>query len=109
MPVNSKTDKAIDYIKSNWKKGGNLKQVALLHGLDPGNLARAFRTREGVTAKKYVDSCRKMHLLEQISRTQRLGFEIGAELGFVDDLAFYRWVKRAFGIPLTELRGTKGR
>ena len=104
MPKSTSIDQAIKYIKKNWRNGKSLKQVAEIHGYDPGNLARSFRNTEGVTVKTYVNRLRKAYVAEQLGSKSPFGYEIGIGLGFVDDLAFYRWVKRAFGVSFEELR-----
>ena len=86
-----------------------MKEVADRYRLDSGNLERAFKNREGVTFKQFVDERRKAHVVSRLTKKTVFGYEIGAELGFADELAFYRWVKRAFGVPFTTLRKrTKG-
>ena len=47
---------------------------------------------------------RKEYVVSKLTNSDLRGYEIGDELGFQDDLAFYRWVKRAFGVSLKELR-----
>lgn len=104
MPPISSYDPAILHLKSHWKLGKSLKEVAEHYRLDAGNLARAFHKREGVTIKQFVDAKRKHYVIARLKKGFVLGFEIGNELGFADDLAFYRWVKRAFGVSFAELR-----
>jgi AraC-like DNA-binding protein len=81
---------AIDYIKSHWREGKTLKEIAQMHRVDPGNLARAFRTKEGTTIKTFVDEKRKEYVMRALKDSSPFGYEIGAELGFTSDLAFYR-------------------
>lgn len=100
----SRIKQAIRDLKTNWQKGRSLKEIASHHRLDAGNLARAFRNREGMTVKRYLDERRREYIKRRIADPKVLGYEIGAELGFADDLAFYRWVKRAFGVSLVKLR-----
>ena len=100
----SAIDQAIIYIKSNWRDGKTVKEVANFHEVDAGNLERAFRNRAGVTIKRYVDEQRKKYVLSQLNGKMKLGYEIGAAIGFSEDLSFYRWVKRAFGISFKALR-----
>lgn len=104
MPAISIYDPAILHLKSHWKSGKSLKEVAEQHALDSGNLERAFRKREGMTIKQFIDQKRKQYVLARLTKGFVLGFEIGDELGFADDLAFYRWVKRALGVSFAELR-----
>jgi methylphosphotriester-DNA--protein-cysteine methyltransferase len=104
MPKPTAIERAMRYIKSNWQEGKSLKEIADRHRVDAGNLERAFWNQEGMTAKHYVDQQRQKYVLAQLARHTMLGYEIGDELGFRNDLAFYRWVKRAFGISFIELR-----
>ena len=104
MPKPSDINQAITYIKSNWKQGKSLKQVATQHGVDSGNLARAFRNQERMTVKQFIDEKRERYVMSQLTKRTLYGYEIGAELGFINDLAFYRWVKRAFGVSFAMLR-----
>jgi AraC-like DNA-binding protein len=101
--MKSPLDDAIDHIRSNWRRGSTLKSIAARFNVDPGNLDRQFRRRTGVTVKVFIDQRRKEHVLTQLRHDRKYGYEIGTELGFEDDLAFYRWVKRAFGVSLKQL------
>jgi methylphosphotriester-DNA--protein-cysteine methyltransferase len=104
MPKPSAIERAMRYIKSNWREGKSLKEIADFYRVDAGNLERAFRHREGVTVKQFVDQKRKAHVTSGITDKAVFGYEIGAELGFVNALAFYRWVRRAFGVSFAKLR-----
>ena len=99
-------EQAIQYIKTNWREGETVKQVAQMHGVYPGNFARAFRIKEGTTIKTFVNHKRKEYVLRAIRDSTSFGYEIGAELGFSNDHSFYRWAKRVFGISFTRLRST---
>ena len=100
----SSLEKAIQSIKSNWRRGMMVKEIAEQHGVDGGNLERAFRREHGMTIKQFIDDLRKEYVVSRLTGTDLLGYEIGAEIGFKSDLAFYRWVKRAFGVSFKELR-----
>lgn len=89
---------AIHDIKTHWKDGKTLKEIAHIHGIDPGNLSRAFRTKEGMTVKAFITGKRKKYVLKTLSTSEVFGYEIGNELGFPSHLAFYQWTKRAFGV-----------
>ena len=104
MPKSTAIAPAIRHLKTNWHDGKTLKEVAHLYGLDAGNLERAFRKQEGMTVKQFIDQKRKEHVLACLANRTILGYAIGAELGFANDLAFYRWVKRAFGVSFLALR-----
>ncbi len=94
---------AIEYIKTNWQAGKSLKEIAKIHRIDPGNLERKFRVAMGMTVKHYTDGKRKEYLMQLISKDHTFGYELGAKLGLKTDRAFYRWVKRVFGISFREL------
>ncbi len=96
--------RAVDHIKTHWQQGQSLKQVAVKFGVDAGNLDRAFRKQEGMPAKEFLDRKREERLLLLITDHTRYGHEIGTELGFLNGFAFYRWVRRMFGVSFTELR-----
>ena len=112
MPKPSAIEQAIRYIKSNWRDGKSLKEVAKLFGIDSGNLERAFHHREGITVKQFVDRRRKKQVIALLKSKKVYGYEIGTILGFANDLAFYRWVKSAFGVSFatlrSQVRGKKG-
>jgi methylphosphotriester-DNA--protein-cysteine methyltransferase len=95
---------AIRFIYAEWRKGKLLKEIAERYRVDAGNLERAFRRREGVTIKQFIDRQRKDYLLSHLGDSMLYGHEIGAAMGFSNKRAFYRWVERAFGISFTALR-----
>ncbi len=104
MPKPTAIERAIKYIKANWREGKTLKEVAELYRIDAGNLERAFKNREGMTFKKFIDERRKAQVVSRLANKAILGYELGAELGFANGRAFYRWVERAFGVAFAELR-----
>lgn len=57
MPKPTATEKAICYLRSNWRDGKTVKEIAELFHLDAGNLERAFKKREGMTVKQFVSEC----------------------------------------------------
>lgn len=96
--------RAIDYLKSNWQRVHTLQDLADDFGIDPANLTRHFRQREGTTPKRFLNGERRKFVMDRVNEGAMLGYEIGAQLGFPDDISFYRWVRREFGIPLRELQ-----
>jgi len=97
-------ERAINDIKSHWRDGKTLKEIAERHGVDAGNLERAFHRREGVTIKQFIDQQRKAYVRSHLLDPKIYGHEIGTALGFPNKRAFYRWVQRAFGISFVALR-----
>lgn len=103
MPT-ARYDKAINHILVSWRDGQTLKSIAAAFNVDPGNLDRLFRRRLGMTVTAFVTRQRKEYVLRRLKGGRVFGYELGAELGFVDDWSFYRWAKRAFGIPFAQLK-----
>ncbi len=68
-------------------------------GIDAGDMERLFRGATGVTIKRYIDE-----LVGLLRGGTSLGYELGDRLKFRNDEAFYRWVKRVFGMPFKALR-----
>ena len=102
-------EQAIEYIRAHGLEIKTLRSVAQKFSVDPGNLARAFRLKEGVTAKQFIDEKKKLHVLARLESNSHLYYEIGYEVGFTKDYAFSRWAKPVFGVSLTELQGKRGR
>jgi AraC-like DNA-binding protein len=100
----SPTEQAIAHIVTHWLEGKTLKQVAEIYHLDEGNLARAFRNHQSTTVKKYMDLKRRAFVADAILRNGTLGYELAAQLGFPNDISFYRWTKRVFGVSLKHVR-----
>lgn len=109
MSTQHPLDLAIEHIKDHWREIKTLRRVAKQFLVDPGNLARAFRLKEGITAKQFIDEQRKEHVLARLKSGKLLFYEIGLEIGFKKDYAFTRWATRAFGMSLTEMRGNRRR
>jgi AraC-like DNA-binding protein len=107
--MRTSTDKAIDYIKTNWRRGETLKEVASRFKVDPGNLDRAFRNRYGKTVKAFLDEQRKLYVEQRLRENCTFGYEIANEIGFPTDVAFYRWVRRVYGVSYNEVRRRCGR
>lgn len=97
-------ERTINTIKTRWRDGKTLKEIAGRHRVDAGNLERAFHRREGVTIKQFIDQQRRAYLLSRLVDLKLYGHEIGTQMGFPSKRAFYRWVRRAFGISFTTLR-----
>jgi methylphosphotriester-DNA--protein-cysteine methyltransferase len=57
-----------------------------------------------VTIKQFVDQRRKAYVMARLKNKTRFGYELGAELGFANGRAFYRWVTRAFGYSFANVR-----
>ncbi len=93
-----------EYINANWRSNIPIKRMAADFGMDPADMERMFRSATGSTIKHYIDRRKKEQLMRLLKEGTTLGYEIGNRLHFRNDEAFYRWVKRVFGVPFKRLR-----
>jgi YesN/AraC family two-component response regulator len=94
----------VGYVETQWMTGLTIKNIAVKFELYPTDVGRIFRREKGITIHRYIDKCRKDKLLELLKDGHPCGYEIGYLIGFQNDITFYRWVKRTFGVPYSELR-----
>jgi methylphosphotriester-DNA--protein-cysteine methyltransferase len=99
-----RTTRVIQYVEEHWRSGNPLKQMSLDVGIDAGDMERLFRGATGVTIKRYIDGRKKDELVDLLRSGETFGYKLGGRLRFRNDEAFYRWVKRVFGIPFKTLR-----
>jgi AraC-like DNA-binding protein len=93
----------VSYIRKNISRPLYVGKIAYELGVDPGNLDRCFRNAYGFTIKQCIDKQKKTKLLKLLANNEKYGYEIAYEIGFRNDLSFYRWVKRVTGRTYTEL------
>lgn len=91
-------------VDSNPRATLTVKEIAAAMKSDPAGLDRAFRHSTGKTIKHYIDEKYKEKIDDCLKAGDCRGYEIGDKLGFKSDLAFYRWVKRVYGIPFRQLK-----
>jgi AraC-like DNA-binding protein len=96
--------RVLQYVHEHWRSGNPLKRMASDVGMDAGDMERVFRGATGVTIKRYIDGRKKDEVVDLLRSGTSLGYELGGRLKFRNDEAFYRWVKRVFGIPFKLLR-----
>ena len=94
----------MDYIDSNLKATLSIKRIAAEVKSDPADIDRPFRQVTGKTIKRYIDEKCKEKLDKWLMEGTYKGYEIGAQLGFGSDQAFYRWVKRVYNISFRKLK-----
>lgn len=79
------------------------KEIAYAIDIHPSDFVRTFRKAKGLTPKKYLDEKLKERVVQRLASENVLGYTISYELGFSSEQAFYRWVKRVFGVSFKEL------
>ena len=97
-------DQIVRYIDTHLSATLSVKEISAQSKLDPADVERVFRRTKGITIKRYIDKRLKERLEHLIASEERRGYEIGMELGFRSDQAFYRWTKRVCGIPFRRLK-----
>jgi methylphosphotriester-DNA--protein-cysteine methyltransferase len=96
--------KAQSYIQRSGGARLTAKEIAYDVGIDPSDFVRIFRRIKGITPKKYLDDRLKADVVRLVASGDLVGYKISYQLGFSSEQAFYRWVKRVFGISYCELR-----
>ena len=91
------------YIEKNPKPSVSVKEIALALRIHPSDLDRTFRRARGVTIKKFIDQKSTKLIETRMSEGFCKGCALAQEFGFSSDQAFYRWIKRVFGIPFRQL------
>jgi two-component system response regulator YesN len=97
-------EEIVAYVDEHWASRVSLKELAACFCVEEAEIARTFRMATGITFHCYLDQLRKDKFLDLIGDNTLHGYQIGNQLGFAHDLAFYRWVKRVYGVPFSALR-----
>ena len=79
------------------------KEIACELGIDPSYFVQIFRREKGLTPKKYLDQQMTNRVLQFLASERMFGYKISYELGFSSEQAFYRWVRRVFGVSFKQL------
>jgi|GEM_PF-3376230 len=101
---NSLVERAVDYIHSNLRATLSVKEIGEALKSHPADIERAFRRANGKTIKRYIDARCKEKVENRLRVGNCKGYEIGSEIGFRSDLAFYRWIKRVYGFTFKQLQ-----
>jgi len=96
-------EEAKTYIMKNLKPSLSVKAIAAAMNFNAPDLERAFRRTEGMTIKQYIDIQCRAAIVELLKLGNQKGCALAQELGFRTDQAFYRWIKRVFGVPFRQL------
>ena len=95
---------ATQYIEKHLSPSLTIKAIACVVGKHPSELDRMFSRAKSLTIKQYIDKLCKGEVERRLRSGDTKGSQIALELGFRDDQAFYRWIRRVFGIPFRELQ-----
>jgi AraC family transcriptional regulator len=92
-----------DYVMENLDKPINVATLAGIAGRSPFHFTRVFTRSVGISPHRYIVHLRLQRAVELL-RGGEAGFaEIAAHTGFADQSHLSRWVRRAFGVTLTQI------
>jgi AraC family transcriptional regulator len=93
------------YVRENLDQPINVATLAGIAGRSPFHFTRIFTRSVGISPHRYVVHLRLQRAVELL-REGDAGFaEIAARTGFADQSHLSRWVRRAFGVTLTQIAG----
>jgi AraC family transcriptional regulator len=69
----------------------------------PFHFSRVFTRSVGMTPHRYIVHLRLQRAIELVREKQSSLAEIAARTGFADQSHLSRWVRRVYGVPLTQL------
>lgn len=99
---------AYELIHDRFTESLTIGEIALIVGLHPVYLVRAFRKHYRTTIGEYQRKLRIEFACRQISATNLSLADIAVAAGFYDQSHFYRTFKRIVGMTPTEYRATSG-
>jgi AraC family transcriptional regulator len=96
-------DRLRDYILAHLDEPVEVGALAELAGRSPFQFTRVFARSVGMTPHRYIVHLRLQRAIELV-RDGRSGLaEIAAHTGFADQSHLSRWVRRVYGVSLTQL------
>jgi AraC family transcriptional regulator len=96
-------DRLRDYIHAHLNEPVEVGALAELAGRSPFQFTRVFTRSVGMTPHRYIVHLRLQRAIELV-RERRSGLaQIAANTGFADQSHLSRWVRRVYGVSLTQL------
>ena len=92
-----------DYVVAHLDEAIDVAALANIAGRSPFQFSRVFVQSIGVTPHRYVVYVRLQRAIELVREGRRGLAEIAACTGFADQSHLWRWVRRVYGVSLTEL------
>ena len=97
-------EKAVEFVKKNYRTRITLKEIAGQIGLTPLYFCALFKKVYGVTLFEYIIHLRLGEACNLLKKTDLTISEIGCRVGYQDSLFFSRIFKRYIGIPPKEYK-----
>jgi len=92
-----------DFIMTNLDKPIDVAALARLAHRSQFHFSRSFGRSVGVSPYQYVIHLRLQHAVELVQQGRMGLAEIAASTGFADQSHLSRWIKRTFGVSITQL------
>lgn len=91
-------DRAVAYIRENFRRGVSVKELAHVVHLSPRQLHRKFVDAFGVSPQGFIIKLRIQAACEALQREESLIPEVAAELGFCDQSSFTQLFQKHVGL-----------
>jgi len=101
--------RALEYLRANFKDSPTLHQVADAAGVHPVHLAREFRRRQGVTVGGFIRKLRVDLTCQELIRSSQPIVDIAVAAGFSDHSHMTRVFREETGLTPTEFRNLRRR
>jgi AraC family transcriptional regulator len=101
--------RAVEYLRVNFKEPPTLDQLAATVGVHPVHLAREFHRKEGVTVGGYIRKLRVDLASQQLVSSAEPIVDIALAAGFSDHSHLTRVFRRETGVTPTEYRNLRRR
>jgi AraC family transcriptional regulator len=101
--------RAVEYLRVNFKEPPTLDQLAAAVGVHPVHLAREFHRKEGVTVGGYIRKLRVDLASQQLVSSAEPIVDIALAAGFSDHSHLTRVFRRETGVTPTEYRNLRRR
>ena len=92
-----------DYIMGRLDEPITVGALASIAGRSPYHFSRVFSRSVGISPHRYVIYLRLRRAVELIRDRRSSLAEIAARTGFADQSHLSRWVRRVYGVPLTQV------
>ena len=98
-----------DYVAAHLDEPIQVAALARLAGYSLFHFSRAFTQSVGITPHRYIVLLRLQRAIE-LARDENLRLaEVAARTGFADQSHLARWVRRVYGMPLTQLMAARAK
>lgn len=100
---------ALDFIERNYRDGISVADIARSTGLNPSYFGKVFKETTGRTPQQYLMGFRIAKAAELLKLTSLSVSEVGAEVGYPNQLHFSRAYKKICGLSPREWRKQNSR